>query len=117
MKDSIRSTIYYNLTSRISSDISAEFSRYRSQDGKNLGKGYIFSFEGFRKIRAGYPDYTVYTFLRKGNFSEKDEKGIIKVYPFTKILWFFLKATLRQEQAFHLDLNIKYIHRRMETLL
>lgn len=71
MKDSIRSTIYYNLTSRISSDISAEFSRYRSQDGKNLGKGYIFSFEGFRKIRAGYPDYTVYTFLRKGNFSEK----------------------------------------------
>ncbi len=77
MKDILRSIIFYNLTNNTFLDISAELNRYKSQDNKDIGKGYIFTMEGFKKLRIGYPDYTFYSYLKKGYFSEKEDKGII----------------------------------------
>ncbi|WP_457642046.1 tetratricopeptide repeat protein [Persephonella sp.] len=79
LKDKIETTIYHTLTSKTFLDFNLQYLKYRSQDKESLGAGVVFTAKGFRRLRAGYPDYTFYLYFRKGVYSEKENKGIINL--------------------------------------
>jgi hypothetical protein len=62
-----------------------EYANFFSQDRKKVGYGIQNLIELSRKLRAGYPDYTIRAFLSSGIYKEREgDKGTLdKITPFT----------------------------------
>ncbi len=77
MKDYVKGNILYTFTPKTFLNLIGEVSSFKAQDNESIGSGKTLTVEGIRKLRSGYPDFTVYSYIRSGIFSEKDQKGII----------------------------------------
>lgn len=77
-KDEISLLFLYAVNSRISLTVNNTYRAYKTQDGKNIGNGFLNSAELLYKLRIGYPDYSFRIFLENQIFHEKKgSKGII----------------------------------------
>lgn len=78
MKDSVKVSLVYSLTSRFFGHVSGEYATFRSQDEEVLGWGVNLFGELSYKLRAGYPDYTFSIYVNRGSYKEKNSKGVLR---------------------------------------
>ncbi|MFN7065244.1 MAG: tetratricopeptide repeat protein [Aquificaceae bacterium] len=78
MKDVLFTFIQHSFNSRLSFNLRGSYEKYKSQDNKNIGKGFINYTELYYKLRFGYPDYTLRLFTLNTLFNEKSgPRGVI----------------------------------------
>ena len=78
MKDILSTSFQHRFNNRLGLTGNASYERYKSQDGKNIGKGFANYTELYYKLRVGYPDYTFRLFMLNTFYSEKSvDKGVI----------------------------------------
>ncbi|MFN4319870.1 MAG: hypothetical protein ACK4FY_05310, partial [Aquificaceae bacterium] len=78
MKDSLNASFQHRLSNRLGFTVDTSYERYKSQDGKAIGTGFVSYAELYYKLRVGYPDYTFRLFTTNNFFREKNkDKGVI----------------------------------------
>ncbi|MFN3947375.1 MAG: hypothetical protein ACK4LA_04730, partial [Aquificaceae bacterium] len=71
-------SLQHRYTNRLGFRINPSYERYKSQDGKSIGTGFINYAELYYKLRVGYPDYTFRLFTLNTLFDERStNKGAI----------------------------------------
>ena len=86
VKDRAFSALSRAITSRTYLYDRIEYANFFSQDRKKVGYGIQNFMELSRKLRVGYPDYTIRTFLSSGIYKEKGgNKGTLdRIAPFAE---------------------------------
>ena len=72
LKDRLFLTLTHALTPKTFVYNRLEYSSFSSQDDEKVGYGFQNYAEIYRKLRVGYPDYTLRTFLSSGFYKEKE---------------------------------------------